>query len=345
VLSENMKAYQSASYQADVLQEIQNQTLAYFYGPGFPNHNSGDTIADVFHKCPFEPDALIVGHSWLLDVEGIEVNRQPSLSLKDISIPKCLILNKEYLGIEEKLKYIKRERFDIVFSHQEQLKSYQERTNTPFVFSPFAVDKNMMLPPEQWATTRENTLFFSGILQNSSEHASQSDIRIRVMNQLFFTARYIPIAKKRAVRKQSIFWNSFPRSQLQWWDRLLLKVPHKYAYRQMTRNEYISALSNSIACVNSLSPMGLVSPRYFEAMGCGAVVFCEESGKYKNLFPRDLLVTFKPDLSDFFDKLEYIVREPREMSSLRLRAYEYVLTHHTWQERVSGMLRKVIAKA
>jgi len=337
-----MDSYLSASYQIDVLQEIDRQANVFFYGPGYAGHDECDSISRVIRKCPFDPDVILVAHSWLLDVESGEVDRQPSLSLRDTELPKFLILNKEYVGIENKLRYIERERFDTVFSHQEELGMYEERTDTPFIFFPFAFDRKLAKAPAEWKKSRRNTLFFSGILQNHAQGAFQSDIRSRIMRELFFTVGWMPLARGRKLQKDIvIFWNSFPKSNLGWIERVMLNIPHKYAYKQMSRMEYINTLSDSRSCLNCLSPMGLVSTRYFEAMGCGAVALCENSERYRNLFPANTLITFKPDLSDFIEKLEYILENDEAIDAVRVRAYNHVIQHHTWQKRIEQMLSRI----
>jgi spore maturation protein CgeB len=93
--------------------------------------------------------------------------------------------------------------------------------------------------------------------------------------------------------------------------------------------------------VNTLSPMGLVSPRFFECMASGALVFCEESDIYRELFSEDIYVTFKKDLSDFDDKLFHYLAAHDERITITEKAREEVLKNHTWKKRVGNLLREI----
>ena len=49
--------------------------------------------------------------------------------------------------------------------------------------------------------------------------------------------------------------------------------------------------------------MGLISPRYFECVVSGTVVYCEVSSLYADIFPNDTCITFDKNHGDFKEKL------------------------------------------
>ena len=68
------------------------------------------------------------------------VHHEINLQLEKITIPKIVILNKEYTNLDAKLDYIKRNRFDIGFAHHHDTDRYSKATGIEFTFWPFAFD-------------------------------------------------------------------------------------------------------------------------------------------------------------------------------------------------------------
>ena len=83
-----MEDYHAASYQQDVMKEMSRQAQVYFYGPGFKGYDLNDSIDQVLAKVPFEPYAIVLGHSWLNDKEESEVDPHPLLQLSKTNISK-----------------------------------------------------------------------------------------------------------------------------------------------------------------------------------------------------------------------------------------------------------------
>ena len=140
-----MLHYSSAMYQLDVMNEIKKQTDIRFYGKGFDNYNTADSINDIINKLSFHPDVIITGHSWLDDTPGKNVDPHPSLKLSQIKIPKYFILNKEYVNLEEKISYFKEHRFIKGFSHHHNVHELVDCQGLIIEFWPFAFDANKFI--------------------------------------------------------------------------------------------------------------------------------------------------------------------------------------------------------
>jgi len=329
-LSRNMKSYRSASYQQDVMDELARQARVFFYGPGFEDYDTSDSIDQVLTKAPFEPDAIVLGHAWLNDRDGTEVDPHPRLHLSKTDKPKAVILNKEYTNLDAKMDYIKQNRFDLGFTHHHDTVRYTNASGTEFTFWPFAYD------PRRFNYSKgEKTIdvAFSGVLQNQRGNSVQSDIRVRIMQCLFHTWMEVPLMKKKIHAETNIFWNSISRKKS---GRYLCALLGKRKY--LNDAQYTGLMWNSKVCINTLSPMGLISPRFFESMASKVLVFCEESELYKNIFPHDIFVTFNKDLRDFDEKLSYYLKNDSMRDKIVNRAFEYVHANHTWKIRVNSLL-------
>jgi len=328
-----MKMYGSAVYQQEVMDELIRQAQVYFYGPDFNSYDIRDSIDDVLAKAPFDPDVIILGHAWLNDTDGSEVDPHPLLQLEKTTIPKIAILNKEYTNLNTKLDYIKRNRFDMGFAHHHDVDRYSEITGIRFTFWPFAFD------PRRFDYEGENKTIdvaFSGVLQNLNKDANQSDIRVKIMNNFFVTIFDVPIIKRKAYKNIDIFWNSIPRNKK---ARYLSRLLNKRQF--LSHDDYAKMMRKTKIYINTLSPMGLVSPRFFESMASKSLVFCEESSLYKNIFPDDVLIEFKSDSSDFCEKLLSLVENESTSSGIIDKAYRHVHDNHTWENRVSILLNEI----
>lgn len=328
-----MAAYGAALYQQDVIEELDRQAEVFHFGPGYPGYNPEATLPEVLAKAPWTPDLLLVGHSWLKDDANLqEIDSHPRMDFGATNLPKIGILNKEYSQLQKKLEFFLKGRFDRVFTHHHEVERYEKHIGIPHTFWPFGVNHRLFTKPN--ARRRPIDLAFSGILQNQNEKAAQTDTRIRVQSLLFHTFADVPLAKHSRYAGLNVYWSGLPR------NRGVAKVAKALGkYRRLSLEEYIHLQQESKLFLNALSPMGLVSTRYFENMACGTLVYCEESPLYEGIFGKaDLFVTFQSNLSDFAEKLFYYATHERERQEVCDRAYEAVMTHHTWEKRVASFL-------
>lgn len=332
-LSRDMYTYIGAMYQRDVMDELARQTDVSFYGPGFPNYDKADTLKNVINKRGGNFDAVVLGHAWLSDREGTDVDPHPGMDWQSVGLPKAVILNKEYVNLDAKLDFIRRSGFDIGFTHHHDVEVYTEATSTPFVFWPFAFDERRYggAIPE-----KKLDFSFSGILQNQNPHANQSDTRVRIMNRFFHCVGDVPLLKRRRYLQYSILWNAIPRSR---WQARLAGLLGRYRF--MPEQEYRDMQAKSRIYLNTLSPAGLVSPRLFENMAIQALVFCEDAPNYSRIFPEDCYITFRSDMSDFEDKLLYYLNNEEARLKVVKRAHTEAWSNHTWRMRVEQLLEKL----
>ena len=295
--------------------------------------NLNDSIDDVILKTPFKVDCIILGHSWLNDKDEGKVDPHPQLKLLNTDTPKVAILNKEYTNLEAKLAYIRVNNFNFGLTHHHDIKKYNESTNIEFNFWPFAFSS------EKFSANAKEKIFdigFSGVLQNLNKNAEQSDIRFGIMNLFYHTLYDVPLKRKKALNHVKIFWNSIPRNKL---GRLLSKILVKHQF--LDSQSYVKTLSQTKIYINTLSPMGLISPRFFESMASRALVLCEESSLYSNIFPKGTYITFKSDLSDFEEIVDALLTDKIKKDSIVDAAYKFVYDDHTWEKRVSSLLNLI----
>ena len=69
-----------------------------------------------------------------------------------------MLLNKEYISLDEKLDFAKKNHFDYVLSSNVNFKKYQNKINLKFIFFPYAISNDFILK----IVLKKYDLFFSG---------------------------------------------------------------------------------------------------------------------------------------------------------------------------------------
>ena len=332
-LSKNMINYDSALYQRDVINEFAKDKSVIFYGPGFKGFEPKEAIEKTIKRFG-GADYLIVGHSWLYDLPGAQVDIYPDLHIEDCSIKKAIILNKEYVNLDAKLNWISNKGFSFGFSHNHDVAHYKQVTGVPFKFWPFGFNESIFNAKTQ--EYKDIDFAFSGILKNINTDYFQSDTRILVMNKFFHCAGSIPLIKKKNYKNLNIFWNTLPPTRLQQKIAIILNK-----YRFLNDLEYAALQKRSRAYLNTLSPSGLVGTRFFENMACKTLVLCEQSKNINNIFPSDCFIDFKSDFKDFDQKFDFSVSDSDERNKIVEKAYEVVISKHTWKSRVNDLINTI----
>ena len=327
-----MQNYKSVSAYHEIMDGLKRVANVFCYGPGFPGYVASDTIDTVIRKSGRSPDFIFQGHRWLSDNHGDDVDSHPSLNLVDCAIPKIGFLNKEYVNLIEKLAYFRKNRFDTIISHHHDTHLFSQKTGIRCIFWPFAVNHRIFNVKDS-NREKKYDFTFSGVLKNQNVNSEQSDIRLRIQSKLFYSVQDIPIWIRTPYRKFRIVWRVIPRKRI---SRLIVSLLKKS--KSLSLSEYSRLLADSAIGLNALSPRGLISTRFYECMASRMLVFCEDSHLINNIFPKDTYVTFRSDLSDFDEKLEFFINNKNERLRITDRAYKETMKRHTWEKRVDELI-------
>ena len=329
-LSRNIENYKAANYQKEFMGTLSKLTSLFVYGPGYSYFDKNKKIDDIIRIYgPF--NIIFVGHSWLEDGNKREIDPWPQSGLSKISHKKFLFLNKEYTNLDKKLRWIKKNKFDYVFSHHQNCKIWQTKIKTQFRYLPFAYDDNHFFYLKK---KRKYDLAFSGILQNTNKNKIQSDIRVRIINRLYFTFFNIPLFKRKKYRHLSIFWNSIPDNYLAYIISRIFNI-----YNFLDIKKYAKLQTNSKVYLNFKSPMNLVSPRYFENIASGCLIITERNDELKKLLPKFSYMEFHNDLSNFDKVLNESLVNFKYSKKKREYNAKLIKQNHSWNLRVKMVLK------
>lgn len=335
ILSKNYEKYTSGYYHQDIINSFVRIGNCFLYGEGYPRYDNDDTIEDVIHKSPFEKDdidLIVVSTSWEMQSPAIEQSDpHPKINLSRIEIPKFFFLNKEYKKIDKKLEYAKENNFDLVLTVHHDYKKWEIETGLKFYQLPFAVDQNRF---RDYGLPRQYDFGFTGSL-----HKTHTDIRYNVKSILFGKDRISNIGTsnvfnrnpiKDQFRKYKIYWAEWGAKDLL--GRSLLPSGAKY----------VNFLNKFKTFLSTPSAIGIVGTRYFECMATKTIVICPDSEHYGGMFKDGVnCVMFKRDLSDFEDKLIYILENDQDRERIRENAHSDFVNNHTYDKRIEEVLSQI----
>ena len=331
-LSKNVNNYKSANYQKEFLDAISKITHLFVYGPGYSYFDKNKTISDIINKYgPF--NFIFVGHLWLHDGDHNNIDPWPESGLSKISHKKFIFLNKEYANLEKKLRWIKKNKFNYVFSHHQNCSVWKNKANTKFKYLPFGYNDKLFSFSEN---KKKYDLAFSGVLQNSRGDKVQSDIRKRILNRLYYTIFDIPLMKKEKYRHLSIFWNSVPTSSGGYFLSKLFQT-----YKFLDIKSYARIQKNSRVYINCKSPLNLISPRYFENVASGCLIITEKNNELKKLIPKSSFIEFSNDLSNFDLVLNRSLNFFKSSKKTRKNAAFIMKKKHSWNVRAKLVLKTI----
>ncbi len=335
VLGPSYEKYLSASYQYSFEKELKILSNKFFH-----YSKDGDSSTQLIEKkAGFIPDLIFYNHGWLSDDPLKKSIRYSNIigSWSNKSLKHVLMLNKEYSRLKEKLEEINNFKFDIVFSH---LHSFEKinNTNKKITFLPLAYSlKDSSEIRLQKLEKRSYDLFFSGILQNWNFKSAQSDIRIKIQSELFYTFFNIPFAKKLKYKHLKIYWKPFYKNSIK------NRISNLLHGKRLNQNDYFKKLEDSKFVLHTASPMGIISTRIFEALGSGAIGIFSNDCEAGFLFKKNIDFVEFNGIKDLIKKLSKYKGGQRknELQKIALKGRINVEENHTWRNRAKFFLNKI----
>ncbi|MFQ5691677.1 MAG: glycosyltransferase [Nitrospinota bacterium] len=293
-LGGNRENYVSGYYHRDFLAVVKMKNEVFCYGPGYPGYDTEDRLEDVLEKMGALPDLIVLGTAWDRDDHPTEVDPHPAIRLDTTDIPKVMFLNKEYKKLDQRLAYIEGNGIDLVFSAVPSIVEGASAGKAVFVRLPYAVNTDLF---KDYGIPQDVDFGFSGNL-----HRRHTDIRFAIRETL----------KGPEFQSLDIYWGEWGNGATFYGE------------------DYARVINHCKVFLSTPSALDIVGPRFYEVMACRRLLFCPESPEYAGLFePGRHCVTFSPDLSDFRDKLFWILENPAEREAIAARACDHVRARHS----------------
>lgn len=333
ILAKNYEKYVSGYYHQDIINAFKRREDCYLYGEGYPKYNKDDTIEDVISKSPFDKskiDLIVVGTSWeIQDPTVEETNPHPKIYLSKLNIPKVFFLNKEYKKLDKKLEYAKRNNFDYVFTVHHDYKKWAEQTGLNFIRLPFAADPERF---RDFGLPKKYDFGFTGNL-----HKTHTDIRYRIKCMLFKDPEVKSNLGISVLFRRTPLKEQFKKYKIYWAEWGALSITRKSLLPSSI--EYARFLNSFKVFLSTPSAVGIINTRYFECMAVKTLLFCPESEYYEGLIKNGYnCVMFSEDLSDFEEKLDYILANETVRDNIVENAYNDFINYHTYDKRIEKVL-------
>ena len=152
------------------------------------------------------------------------------------------------------------------------------------------------------------------------------------MKLFYFSIGDINLVKRKKYSKYNVYWNTIPRYNL------LRKIKSSILLKKrLNESDYVLLLNSSKVFLNTLSPIQLISPRYFECLASNSIILCEKSSLYSNIFDEKYYIEFEKDLSNFDEMFNEALLKSYDNEYLA-KANNYVKKNHTWDIRINYLL-------
>lgn len=277
-------------------------------------------------------DIYFFGHQWL-DEEGLplfELEQRPTGESKIV-----FFLNKEYANLENKLSYVAQIHPDLLLTHHHNLQSLTQKSiEAPIMWVPFAADPELFRPSN---SPSKYDLSFSGVLRNPTYPSSQMDDRERIQKILFHGLGYKAIRPRKEFSGLRLYWRpTTGQVSTDIWNRFALRN-----WRQSS-DDYAARLSVSKTTLNTLSPLGLISTRFFESALSKSLILTPNITELHGLFEDSHILRFNVATRGLLEALEFATSDSKEARFMAESTFDFARKHHTWDMRVKDILSRLV---
>jgi len=292
-----------ALYHWNIIDTFNKLYNVYMTGPGYDSYFPGKHINDIIREAGFRPDLIVFGTAQAL-------YDCPVPGLEEIRIPKLIFLNKEFIGLESKLAYIRRYRFDLVSSilNEAVRKPIEDRCGgIPFIQIPHGIDVTRFRPLD---IEKKYDFGFLGALFTQRGVEDRARVKKIVFEESELAKRY------------KILWGDD-------FNKLLFEG-----------EVYVKAINSCKMFLSTLSPMGIVGTRFYELSACKTMIICPRAEYDGDFVDKKNVVMFDSN-RDFVKKFLYYLENDEARNVIVEQAYHDVLNNHTWEMRIKKLMAHI----
>jgi len=275
------------------------------YGPGYPGYDSDLPVKNVINKFygSQKPDVI-----FLYNLKRAKKFK----GLKDVDIPKCMILIDTCYWKEERAKWIKENKINVCFfRYKDDMFEFEKRFKgiTNCRWFPFSFDDKIF---RDFGLERNIDIGFFGSLIPKNNYSFRNKMVNIVLNE--FKKNYnCQIAKP----------------------------------KQFVHLDYARALASTKILFNCSCQFRYLNQKYFESLACGTLLIADRpKNGFEDIFGNgdDYMVLVKSE-KDFREKLKYYLKNASEGREIAKNGFRFVHAKHThsvrlkeWQETMNEFL-------
>lgn len=215
---------------------------------------------------------------------------------------------------------------------------WESFNSIPSVFLPFACSyESISKERRRKLQDRKYDLFFSGILQNWTFRELQNDLRKQIQFELFYCVFDFPLFKKLKYKELNIYWKPFYKNRIK---NYLSNIIHG---KRLSQKDYFNTLANSKCVLHTVSPIGIISNRIFEALGSGSIGLFSNSSNADIIFKDNTDYISFHSIQDLVNKV-YQIKHSKNKSKFQIIAdfgRMNIEKNHTWKNRIRFFKKQV----
>ena len=262
---------------------------------------------EIKKEIQFRPDVAIFGLSWFEKHKYFD-------KINNLDIPSACFIFKPAVDLKKKIDFCKINQIDLILTPHNQFEKFSEMAGIPAKLFPYGFDPNIFKPRN---LEKKYDIGFSGALHGSNHYPNGAfknpDIRKKI-NDILNDLEGI-----------KLFWKST--------DVLETARIHNNV-------KYAETINKSKIWIATQAAYGDITPRYFEIMGSGTLLFCEKNdGRYRYIFKnRTNCIEFNSDLNNFLSLLNDLVENEQEIRNISSNGYSDAHQFHTWDARAKELI-------
>ena len=267
-------------------------------------------LTELSSRINFVPDIVIFGVGWFGKAKAFD-------KIKNLNCPTACFLFKPQDDLEHKLNFCKINNIDLIYTPVPTYYDYEEITGVKTILFPYGFDPAIFKPRK---IEKLYDIGFSGALHNSALYPTDSfqvkNLRPKIGEMLKNSNEF------------SVFWKSSDNASTAFID---------------SYEEYAKTINTSKIWLATMAAFGDVTPRHYEVLGSGTLLFCQEIPDTYKFLLRDGVncVEFRNDLSDFGEKISYYKNNPESLNKIISNAVDFFHNNWTWKHRANDLIEAI----
>jgi spore maturation protein CgeB len=268
-------------------------------------------INQILDRTDFNPDAIIFGIGWFGKAKYFG-------KIENLNVPTICFLYKPQNDLEQKLNFCRINDIDLIVTPIPTYYEFEKATGVKTALFPFGFDPEFFHPRAE--ISKEYGIGFSGALHQSILYPNDS---FQVQNLRPQMGKIL-----QDIKDVNVFWKSS--------DDASKAFINSY-------EEYAQTINKSQMWLATLAAFGDVTPRYYEVLGSGTLLFCQKiPDTYKFLLKGgENCIEFNDDLSDFEEKIISYLQHPEEIKRITSNAINFFHNNWTWNHRAQKMVELI----
>tara|TARA_B100000963_G_C22533104_1_gene628506 strand:- start:237 stop:1175 length:939 start_codon:yes stop_codon:yes gene_type:complete len=283
-------------YYEGLYHALKKKHEVFLYRDCFTDYN------DIKNVIPFVPDIILFGLSWFEKHKYFE-------KIKNLEMFKVCYLFKPSVDLERKKYFCKVNEIDLIVTPHSFLNELNKILSIKTVLFPYGFDPNIFYPRN---SGKVYDFGFSGALHNNSHYPSDAFTNPNIREKVYH------ILNK--MGNLNYFWKS----------------TDKFETARIHDNiRYAKTMSKSRVWMGTQAAYGDITPRYFEVMGTGSLLYCEENTlEYKEIFNNHVnCLEFDNSLKNFSRKLNEILEDKDKLLEIANQGCKEAHDKHSWDKR------------